>query len=377
MINTYCIEEYKENTRAELTQEINQKIKIYLDTKYWIEICNHIQKNEENNAISRIYNLLKEGVKSNKIICPISYRIFIEIMKQTDIESLSITAKIIDELSMGYMIRKENELLEHEVYTFLLSTLKITTTIENATFTFLSLLDIYGIHLPYSDIFSQQENFILQKTFIDEERNKSLVGIVNKIDTKEQTIFNNHIMDIEAFNVNKKLHNKNYNTLHQLYMIEITGSIEQYMDVVKSAFKKFILKKAELEKIDLSTDKVNTSIIPILNMLKYFLDKNIENTELPSLDIPSMLHAKIRWNTTQKYKKGDFNDIWHTSLALPHYDYFFTERSLHNMIKECKYDEKYNCKVVSNNNEIMTIIESINQVNIDKPQPKTTLTKEN
>ena len=66
-----------------------------------------------------------------------------------------------------------------------------------------------------------------------------------------------------------------------------------------------------------------------------------------------MLHAKLRWNKTQHYKQGDFDDIGHAASALPYYDYFFTERSLHNMIKECKYDKKYNCEVVSNTKETL------------------------
>ncbi len=37
----YNIENYKEKTRLELTQRVNKKIKIYLDTKYWVEICNY------------------------------------------------------------------------------------------------------------------------------------------------------------------------------------------------------------------------------------------------------------------------------------------------------------------------------------------------
>ena len=83
------------------------------------------------------------------------------------------------------------------------------------------------------------------------------------------------------------------------------------------------------------------------------------DTYLPSLDIGAMLHAKIRWNKTQKYKQGDMDDIRHAITALPYYEYFFTERSLHNMIKECKYDEKYSCKVISQNTEILNLLESI------------------
>ena len=83
------------------------------------------------------------------------------------------------------------------------------------------------------------------------------------------------------------------------------------------------------------------------------------DTIFPSIDIFAQLHAKLRWNKTQKYKKGDLVDIQHATYALGYYDFFFTERSLFNMIKESQYDTKYNCIVEFKTDSILKYLQKI------------------
>lgn len=137
-----------------------------------------------------------------------------------------------------------------------------------------------------------------------------------------------------------------------MYLAELSGTIEAYTETIKRTFKSVIDNKAKKNNITIPTQDT-TDIQPVLNLIYHSFREDKMDLYLPSLDIQAMLHTKLRWNKTQRYKQGDFDDIGHATSALPYYDYFFTERSLHNMIKECKYDEKYNCKVASNTKEVL------------------------
>ena len=131
-----------------------------------------------------------------------------------------------------------------------------------------------------------------------------------------------------------------YNSLQELYQLEVIGATDFYKNIIKEVY------------LDVQT-KSKTKI----DLDKFFLDKlymGLDNKLIPTIDIGAMLHSKIRWNETQKYKKGDIDDFRHAIAALPFYEYFFTERGLSNMIKEIKYDKKYNCTIANNNKDIIT-----------------------
>jgi len=138
-------------------------------------------------------------------------------------------------------------------------------------------------------------------------------------------------------------------------MFEIDSSIKNFhKNNIEKIFKKVLTKQEKYEE-----EKSMKKEFHIRLIYTYF-DKQWKGLYLPSLDIGAMLQAKIIWNKTQKYKDGDLYDFRHATTALPYYDYFFTERSLHNMIKEeCKYDKKYSCVVAFKNNEILDILEKL------------------
>jgi hypothetical protein len=86
--------------------------------------------------------LLKNGVENNKIICPISATIVKEVLKQNDIDSLRHTARIVDILSQGTIIRHESERFTLELYNFFYDNLGIETDdqLSKSFFSFLCFL---------------------------------------------------------------------------------------------------------------------------------------------------------------------------------------------------------------------------------------------
>ena len=88
---------YKKQKLAEIAHAVQPLKKIYLDTKFWIEIRDVIYG--ETNAkpiVKEIFNNLKDKVMAGKIICPFSSALFDELLKQGDRAKRKRTAQIAD-----------------------------------------------------------------------------------------------------------------------------------------------------------------------------------------------------------------------------------------------------------------------------------------
>ena len=346
--------------KSAISQEVNQKNIIYLDTKYWVDICDVTRGKSNNEEIKNIYNLIKKKVANNKMICPISQVTMKEVLKQYDEESLRHTAKIIDELSKGIIICDTHDRFSLELYNFFYDNLGIETDVVlRENFWCMGIAHIYGIKIPYLSNLNDETNYMIQKEFLKDISSYGLLDFIDKLGLEKLKIYRDSKIDTEWYDKNKQDNIDKHRTFHELYMAEIGGSIDVYKKDIEEVFRLVINTKAKQDEITLENEDNNTDPRLILNMIYNVFNHRKAGLYLPSLDIGAILHAKLRWNKTQKYKQGDIDDIRHATTALPYYDYFFTERSLHNMIKECKYDEKYNCEIASNNKDVLKILESI------------------
>ena len=76
--------EYYNLKTIELEQELLSYKKIYLDTKYWVLFRDVALGRNKDNRLCEIFSIIQKNIDLGKIICPISYDIFIEITKQKD-----------------------------------------------------------------------------------------------------------------------------------------------------------------------------------------------------------------------------------------------------------------------------------------------------
>lgn len=340
---------YYQDDTTNLSKEINKKVKIYLDTKYWVDICELALNKKQDNYISQIYLELKKGVESQKIICPISLPIFLEVLSQKDSETLKKTVEIIDNLSQGYILRNVN-LLDLELYNFFYKILNIEIDEDKSKNYWDYIGNIFGFMAVKSD------PFFIQKKYFEFLKTKKLIDIINSEKFMQKFEYSNNSINIDKFQKNKQKYLEEHNSFDKLYYAELGGLIEEYKNIMMSVYKNIMENKARKEGIEID---VNYDYSHIINLVyNFFKDNNIDK-DLPTIDITAKLHAKLRWNKTQKYKKGDLIDIMHATCALPYYDYFFTERSLSSTIKECNYDDKYNCIINHRNEDILIIIKEM------------------
>jgi hypothetical protein len=89
-----------------------------------------------------------------------------------------------------------------------------------------------------------------------------------------------------------------------------------------------------------------------------FLHNRISN-QFPTIRIGAALHAALRWDRNRKYKANDLFDFRHAEAALPYCDYFFTERSLRNLVQDrhLELETHFKCRAYSDPEEALAALD--------------------
>lgn len=336
--------QYLSNIQLEIGQSVAGKIKIYLDTNYWLKI-----RDCRTDKDKLLYNQLIKLVEAKKVILPISEITFWEILKQSDLSSLKQSALIIDKLSQGISIACEKDRQRLEFLNFVKGNLgKPQNNLNEMVWSKISLI----ILLP---IFLKHNPEMLKAGFINFLSDISFENILNQLEATSNLKPFYHKDDIDALNYGKEKYKHENKSFHEMYLSELGGYLQEFEKDLNSYFEEFYFNETGNRVTDQERQGINykswKNMIYNLSRLKKLDDK------LPSYRIFPEMNAVARWNTNRKYKDGnDTFDFLHVSSALPYFDYFFTERELSTMIKQRKLDEIYNCKVSSNIDEILEIL---------------------
>jgi len=346
------IEYYKLKT-IELEKELSSYKKIYLDTKYWVLFRDVALGRNKDNRLCEIFSIIQKNIDLGKIICPISYDIFIEITKQKDPNTLSKTIELIDKFSQGTTLISDPDRMEHELFMFILSQTKQEYT-TNSVWT--KMIHIMSPMIPEpSDLFSKEYKKEIKKLWIDDTFDKlSLaemmkVGDITKIPHLASNLHN------ELSN-EKKEHYSEQDSFKEVYMSEVAGILETIKELNNPVAN--VLKELYEDTTEVKLEETQ-DITAFNNLIYNIFDLNKMNNYLPFIDITAGIHASVRRDKRRNYKQNDFHDFGHARSALPYFDYFFTEHSLKNLImqKNLNYHEKYQCQVASSYDEILEMIE--------------------
>ena len=341
-------ESYSKNIRVKLGKEVNNKLRIYLDLKYWIYIrdayCGNAQKQIHNDIAHYLYRLVELGY----VICPANSTVLDEVFKQNDSQSRTHTCKIIDDLSGGIIIEPYILLVDIELMHLISSFLEKKDKIHELNMLVWNKAgNIYGQQIPYFKDLDKNTDNTLQKTFLDIFSDLTFSEIAKLF--AEKNIINNYETD-EYENqrtIETDKHKNDFKTYQQVLEIELQG----FLDVMKDGIFE-ILNYLSLKKTKISFPKENTKYFMI-----YIFDlfrKGKLQTEFPQLHIQSGIHATIRHKNIP-FKKGDFSDHLHASSAIPYCNLFFTERKLTNLLTQppLNFDKTYNCKILYKEIEVL------------------------
>lgn len=356
------LDDYFKELRLKLGKEMNNKIKIYLDTKYWIYLRDYIMGRNKDKNIKQIYELLHEGVDKDKLICPVSDAIFYEITQQTDSSTLKETVALIDSLSKGITIISSIERIKFEILYFIYSLNGWSNNLYSPDeFVWTKVSYLLGLTSFESKLFSREDERVIQKAFVDQMWTFSLTDIIDKLGM-EALLRMPRINDIsKQLNVDKVKYSHENNSFKQIFMSEVAG----ILDVIKPDIQEmlvYIYKEQFNKEPDATELESFKSEEMFANVIYNVVDSNKIGLYLPTLIIIAKLHAGVRLDIQRKYRKNDQIDFQHASAALPYFDYFFTERSLMDLIKRknINLQNVYHCRVFARSVEVLESLKSIN-----------------
>jgi hypothetical protein len=103
------LDAYPKERRLGLGEAIADRHKVYLDTKYWLLLREDKFSRSHDPVIAKLSELLHEGVRSKRLICPISTDIVLEIFKQSDPVTLGCSVELVDTPSGRLSARPRRE----------------------------------------------------------------------------------------------------------------------------------------------------------------------------------------------------------------------------------------------------------------------------
>lgn len=355
------IEAYIKEVRLKLGSEIYDQKKIYLDTKYWLLLRDIILGTNKDEHLRNLLLKLRENASEKRLICPISEDILIEILRQSDPLTLNASVALIDELSSGVSIISSEERIKFEILHFIHKKTNGEDSVYTPNeFVWTKIPYTLGYTMPTALPVTSEEELVIQKAFMDYMWTASLSDMVGKIGM--ESISNMpRVYDISyKLNEDKLRYAHENKSFKQIFLSEISGVIDLFKNEFENALVylyEFVNGTKPTESELNATDSGQLFANLIYNAFK----RNKLSTDFATLVIGAGLHASVRLDLGRKYEENDMPDFRHAQTALPYYDCFLTEHSLRDLVtrKNIKFNEKYNCEVVSHPIDAVELIEKI------------------
>src|SRR5262245_17293471 len=112
------LETYRRINRVELAHSVQRKHRVYLDTMVWIRFRDAAMGRSTDRSYVDLHEVLRDGRRDERLICPLSYSSVSELLNQDDPETRRVTARVMDELSDAVCIQPPHYLLGAEIECF-------------------------------------------------------------------------------------------------------------------------------------------------------------------------------------------------------------------------------------------------------------------
>jgi hypothetical protein len=235
------LDEYVRNCTIELGKSLEEKIPIYLDQRYWIIVRNVALERDISSDSKKLFNLLNKLVKSEKAFCPISESVFVELLKQEDINTRRATAKIIDQLSLGVTLATEKLRVGTELAHFLYSHGEAKSLYPLNWLVWSKLSYVLGVVHPTKTVFEQTQELIIQKSFFDHMWDMSLTEIVDTLGDSIPPALNFDKV-VEKLNWGNAAHSEKIRSFKQAYTSEIHGGLSLFVGTARKILEKMFIK---------------------------------------------------------------------------------------------------------------------------------------
>jgi hypothetical protein len=342
---------YVRSRRIELGESVMSRRRIYLDKCYWIALRDAYLDRSTNAHDRKLLESLRMGVRRKRHLCPISEALFMELLKQQDVQTRLATAELIDELSEGVTIVPLSERMATEIAHFLYSKAGYSThSLSSLVWSRLSY--VLGIVHPVLEGASPSDQLVFQKSFFDYMWDVPLRTVVGLLGDPIPQPFDFDDL-AKQMNEGNRIHADSITSFVQAYHAELFGLLSVAVSDARCTLREMATKRHGNE-----ADR----IVPDWSeQLTYeFLRAKIREVHvaraIPTLHVSALCHAAVRWDRKRKLKGNDLYDFRHAEAAISYCEVFLTEKPLQSLLqqKHLKLGIDFTCRIIADKVEAVS-----------------------
>jgi hypothetical protein len=304
---------------AELLKLLDGRKIIYLDTKFWVYL-RQPSLSRAQDAIREIKRLLYAGVEAGKLICPMSFPIYLELQTQPMALRLE-TAKIMDDLSLGVSLDGPEHVYGTELTRFFIEN---SSHLRHLAWTVVTawtkIGTLFGESYPPRGILPEPTENAMDKALFDKLWNATVTDMsqLHEEPMKLTSL-------AEQINQERKQYPRNGKSFQALYADELHGLLDFNKHLVEASLRDIaglVLEPAQMT----STPSDQMPTHAFVNLVRHATTMRRGQLGIPMQRTQAALHAFLRLDEQRPFQKNDANDIRHTASAMAYSDVFLTEK---------------------------------------------------
>jgi hypothetical protein len=342
------ISEYVQTQREKVSKSMLGKVRIYLDLRYWIQF-RKVRMGCGDTIHAALLTELSDLIKRGIAICPLSMAAIVETYKQTDEHTRRETAKLMDELSGGIVVRAiaGNRQAEFQRLIACIAVPENDLSHPQAD-AFGPLISCFGDITTKDDT---PEMISRGKAMFDGLSRMRFPDLLLAMPELPPSIFSRASSAADKHNRIAESTRTRSTYLERL-LAEIESGILSAQRQLHSLFLKLAQGNAEV------AQRFSDRLRSIL--LERFKSGKLKH-EFPTFYIPSAIYALTDYKR-RLYDPNDFFDHEHATVALQYCNMFLTERKLGTLLTEKKPEclaDTFKCNVLFDNDAILAALQAI------------------
>jgi hypothetical protein len=358
------LNKYRSRLLHKFGQIVCQRTLVYLDLKYWVNLRKAMLKQPVHEQYVRLYDLLADGTSRGAIICPLSFWVFQELMKQSDPITRQATARLIDKFSQGVAFMPHGELACQELLHFIRKVspkYRDTTQWPIRECIWTRTISFLPDRIPtWGDDIAQKDQLLVQKNYEDFHFFVPLEDVIVGAPflPPELTGVGYNVGDINSRKLEVRRQHPSFRSIFFAELMHTIKENEPHLCEV-IAYLYFIESGIEEE---VSIEQIpEQERIAFRNVIWWGFKKGKITDELPSYQIPAALFAASCWDGPRQLSENDILDFYHAQVAIPYCDMFLTEASLKSTVcsQHLRLDSIYKTEVISHPGEAVQTIQRV------------------
>lgn len=332
-----------------------RRTRVYLDLRYWIFLRDADLGRPQKPVHARLLEVMLAGVAAGKLVCPITEVVFFELDRQGNTDRRMQTARMIDRLSGGFVIKNSCERYACEVRDLFEAAIG-RRRLPEAPCRRVWVRPYSFLGTPWLSGFGAEADLTLNKAFLSYAWTRSLEDLLTDTPVPDDGSDDEFRETAARITELSATHAPDMRTFTKVYQDEVSGLIQAHRDEISQLFRPYasaLCRQAGIPEGDLSiVDQQGLTLV-----YSAATDPKAHRA-VPLIRVMAGLYAYIRWQRHRPFQFQDFFDLRHAAAAIPYCDIFLTERFLKTACTSgpLNFGARYGTRIVSDEDEALDAV---------------------